>query len=153
MRTPITYYGGKQQLVSTILPMIPTHRVYCEPYFGGGAIFFAKGKSFCEVVNDINDRLITFYEVCQDEKMFVELMERVQQTLHSERYYKTAYQWWLDADRCYGNKVELDSYVERMGWQKKIMDMPLLCANRVTGGVRRKQEVMVYNYVIEPKLF
>ena len=48
-RTPITYYGGKQQLVSTILPMIPSHRVYCEPYFGGGAVFFAKGKSYLEV--------------------------------------------------------------------------------------------------------
>ena len=47
-RTPITYYGGKQQLVSTILPMIPSHRVYCEPYFGGGAVFFAKGKSYLE---------------------------------------------------------------------------------------------------------
>ncbi len=106
-RTPITYYGGKQQLVSTILPMIPSHRIYCEPYFGGGAIFFSKGKSYLEVINDNNDRLITFYEVCQDEKMFAELMERVQHTLHSERYYKTAYRFWLDPDRCYGNKVEL----------------------------------------------
>ena len=33
-RTPITYYGGKQQLVSTILPMIPNHSVYCEHYLG-----------------------------------------------------------------------------------------------------------------------
>ena len=106
-RTPITYYGGKQQLVSTILPMIPKHRIYCEPYFGGGAVFFSKGKSYLEVINDINDRLITFYEVCQDEKMFAELMERVRHTLHSERYYKTAHQWWLDPDRCYGNKVDL----------------------------------------------
>ena len=79
-RTPITYYGGKQQLVSTILPMIPPHRVYCEPYFGGGAIFFAKGKSFCEVVNDIDDRIITFYDVCQDEGKFLRLQQKIQNT-------------------------------------------------------------------------
>lgn len=107
MKTPITYYGGKQRMIGKILPMIPAHRIYCEPYFGGGAIFFAKGKSYLEVINDINDRLITFYEVCQNEKMFAKLMELVRQTLHSERYYKTAYQWWLNPDRCYGNKVEL----------------------------------------------
>ncbi len=107
MRTPITYYGGKQLLAETIINMMPSHKIYCEPFFGGGAVFFAKGKSYLEVINDINDRLITFYEVCQDEKLFAELMERVQHTLHSERYYKTAYQWWLDPDRCYGNKVEL----------------------------------------------
>ena len=107
MKTPITYYGGKQQLASVILGMMPSHKIYCEPYFGGGAVFFAKGKSYLEVINDVNDRLITFYEVCQDENLFAELQERVQHTLHNERYYKTAHLWWHDPDRCYGNKVEL----------------------------------------------
>ena len=55
MKTPITYYGGKQQLVPTILPMIPSHRLYVEPYFGGGAVFFAKKPSYLEVINDINE--------------------------------------------------------------------------------------------------
>ena len=94
MRTPITYYGGKQQLSSTILGMIPSHRIYVEPYFGGGAVFFAKGKSYLEVINDINDRLVTFYEVCQSDKDFPLLMDKVQHTLHSESYYKQAYDIW-----------------------------------------------------------
>ncbi|MEG1523377.1 MAG: DNA adenine methylase, partial [Bacteroidales bacterium] len=34
-RTPITYYGGKQKLVPTILELIPTHTLYCEPFSGG----------------------------------------------------------------------------------------------------------------------
>ncbi|MCC7452959.1 MAG: DNA adenine methylase, partial [Crocinitomix sp.] len=45
MKTPITYYGGKQKLVSLILPNIPQHTVYVEPFVGGGAIFFAKPPS------------------------------------------------------------------------------------------------------------
>lgn len=94
MRTPITYYGGKQQLASTILGMIPAHRVYVEPFFGGGAVFFAKGKSYLEVINDINDNLVTFYEVCQDEGLFPLLMDKIQHTLHSERSYKKAYEIW-----------------------------------------------------------
>ena len=66
MKTPITYYGGKQLLAPTIINMIPTHRIYCEPYFGGGAVFFAKEASWLEAINDINDRLMTFYEVLQN---------------------------------------------------------------------------------------
>jgi len=39
MRTPITYYGGKQKLSKLIVSLIPKHRMYVEPFFGGGAVF------------------------------------------------------------------------------------------------------------------
>jgi len=42
LRTPVTYYGGKQKMVRHILPIIPEHNLYCEPFCGGAAIFFAK---------------------------------------------------------------------------------------------------------------
>ncbi|MGE0566949.1 MAG: DNA adenine methylase, partial [Bacteroidia bacterium] len=41
MKTPITYYGGKQNMIKHLLEIIPTHTSYCEPFFGGGALFFA----------------------------------------------------------------------------------------------------------------
>ncbi len=82
MRTPITYYGGKQSMLNDIIPMIPKHKIYCEPFFGGGAVFFSKPVSYLEVINDTNDRLITFYEVMRDQ--FDELNEMIQNTLHSE---------------------------------------------------------------------
>jgi len=34
LKTPISYYGGKQKLVSTIFPLIPKHVMYCEPFVG-----------------------------------------------------------------------------------------------------------------------
>ena len=88
MKTPITYYGGKQQLASQIIAMIPTHKIYCEPYFGGGAVFFAKGASFLEVINDKNDLLITFYKQCMTN--FDALQQKIQTTLHSESEYNRA---------------------------------------------------------------
>ena len=94
MKTPITYYGGKQQLVKDILRMMPQHRIYCEPYFGGGAVFFAKGKSPVEVINDKDDRIITFYEVCQDRELFIQLQERIRHTLDSERLFMNAGEIW-----------------------------------------------------------
>lgn len=87
IRTPITYYGGKQNMLPKILPKIPPHKIYCEPFFGGGAVFFAKSPSYLEVINDTNDRLITFYEIMRDR--FDELSEMITTTLHSEAiYYK-----------------------------------------------------------------
>lgn len=107
MKTPITYYGGKQQLVPTILPMIPSHRLYVEPYFGGGAVFFAKNPSFLEVINDINGNLITFYYVVKQQLLFDHLYERVQETLHSEALYKKAKRIFFRTDPMVDSQVDI----------------------------------------------
>lgn len=88
MKTPITYYGGKQQMVPIILGMIPSHKIYCEPFLGGGAVFFAKGPSFLEVINDKNDLIITFYKQCMTN--FEELQQKIKITLCSESEHKRA---------------------------------------------------------------
>ena len=85
IKTPISYYGGKQQLVKVLLEMIPKHRIYCEPFFGGGALFFQKKPSYLEVINDINDNLINFYLQCQNN--FEELAAEIHKTLCSESQY------------------------------------------------------------------
>ncbi len=53
--------GGKQRLLQHILPLIPQHTLYCEAFFGGGAVFLGKPPSDLEVVNDIDGDLISFY--------------------------------------------------------------------------------------------
>lgn len=88
LKTPVTYYGGKQQLVKTILPMIPVHNLYCEPFAGGAAIFFAKQKSEVEVLNDTNRELINFYRVLQSD--FTSLEKEVMITLHSRDLHRKA---------------------------------------------------------------
>lgn len=88
MKTPISYYGGKQKLVSTILKLIPEHNLYAEPFVGGGAIFWAKGKSPVEVINDTNRELINFYQVVQRD--FVSLEKEVRITLHSRTMHQDA---------------------------------------------------------------
>lgn len=81
MKTPITYYGGKQRLLKYILPLIPTHTLYAEPFTGGAAVFFAKEPSSIEVLNDTNKQLITFYEVAKTD--FKRLQKKIGGTLHS----------------------------------------------------------------------
>lgn len=88
MKTPITYYGGKQTMLKHLLNLIPVHRIYCEPFFGGGALFFAKPKSEVEVINDKNGEVINFFKVIKSK--FPELQKEIQSTLHSRELYKNA---------------------------------------------------------------
>lgn len=88
LKTPITYYGGKQKLAGTIIEKIPEHNLYCEPFVGGAAVFFAKPPSNVEVINDTNSELINFYQVCQNR--FNELQSLVKVTLHSRRAHHDA---------------------------------------------------------------
>jgi DNA adenine methylase len=88
MKTPLSYYGGKQQLAKTILGLIPPHRIYCEPFLGGAAIFFAKKPSQVEIINDSNGEIINFYEVLQRD--FVSLEREVSISLHSRKQYRQA---------------------------------------------------------------
>jgi DNA adenine methylase len=56
----IAWPGGKTRMLKYILPAIPEHACYCEPFFGGGAVFFAHPQSHHEVINDINGELVAF---------------------------------------------------------------------------------------------
>ncbi len=89
LKTPITYYGGKQLMVKHILPNIPEHRTYIEPFCGGAAIFFAKEKSELEILNDTNRELINFYQVVQND--FVSLEKEINISLHSRDLHRKAW--------------------------------------------------------------
>lgn len=88
MKTPITYYGGKQKLAKLIVKNIPEHHLYGEPFVGGAAIFFEKAPSTIEVINDTNAEMINFYRVVQEQ--FVKLKDMVNITLHSRRSFDDA---------------------------------------------------------------
>ena len=60
--------GGKSKSVKKILPLIPKHDCYVEPFFGGGWIYFAKEPSRVEAINDVNGELINFFEVLRTKK-------------------------------------------------------------------------------------
>lgn len=75
-------------MIEHIIPLIPPHRIYVEPFFGGGSIFFAKGPSFLEVINDTNDNVVNFYRIMKTR--FPELKAEIDGTLFSESDYRIA---------------------------------------------------------------
>jgi DNA adenine methylase len=86
---PLKWHGGKQYLATKIVGLMPRHIHYVEPYFGGGAVLFAREpddsslfselhRGCSEVVNDINGRLINFWRVLQDEEKFRQFARMVE---------------------------------------------------------------------------
>jgi len=88
MKTPITYYGGKQRMLKHILPLVPEHSIYTEPFAGGLAVFFAKPKVKTEIINDSDSAIMNFYEVLQSD--FDELKAHILKTPYSRMVYKKA---------------------------------------------------------------
>ena len=88
MKTPITYYGGKQNMSKLIVSLIPDHNLYCEPFVGGAAVFFAKPPSPVEVLNDLNGEVVNFYQMCKSE--FNKLNKKIQATPHSRQLHREA---------------------------------------------------------------
>ena len=67
VRSPLSgWVGGKYLLSKTIVPMIPEHQCYAEPFAGAAWILFRKKPSPCEVLNDINGDVVNLYRVVQN---------------------------------------------------------------------------------------
>ena len=66
MRTPLTYYGGKQRLAAEIVSYMPRHIAYLEPFAGGGAVLFAKPRAERETLNDSDLTIMRFWRALRD---------------------------------------------------------------------------------------
>lgn len=81
MKTPISYYGGKQTMLKHILSLIPEHKIYTEAFCGGAAVLFAKRPVDAEIINDINMHITNFYWISK--AYYGELKTEIDKTLHS----------------------------------------------------------------------
>jgi DNA adenine methylase len=83
MKPALRYYGGKQKMITHILPLIPEHRVYVEPFAGGATVLFAKEKCQIEIINDLLDGVVIFYRVMKNKKKQKELFQMIHETPYS----------------------------------------------------------------------
>jgi DNA adenine methylase len=66
MRPPFAYYGGKVCLAHRIIELMPPHRVYIEPFFGCGAVLFAKPPVAIEIINDLDAGITSFFRCLRE---------------------------------------------------------------------------------------
>lgn len=77
MRPPFAYYGGKVGMAQRIVSLLPPHRVYLEPYFGSGAVLFAKPPAVNEIVNDLDGGVVAFFRALRDRPIELEQVCRL----------------------------------------------------------------------------
>ncbi|MCO5189262.1 MAG: DNA adenine methylase [Anaerolineae bacterium] len=66
INSPFKWVGGKSRLRKYIIPLIPKHTCYVEPFAGAAWVLFGKPPSQVEVINDIDQELITFFRVLKE---------------------------------------------------------------------------------------
>lgn len=83
-------------MCGSILPLLPPHKQYCEPCFGGGAIFFAKVPCEHETIGDIDEGVTGFFTILRDRGD--EFIELARLTEYNEALYNKCVTEWLDEE-------------------------------------------------------
>ena len=63
MKAVLKYPGAKNRIANWIIKYIPSHKVYCEPFLGSGAVFFNKKPCYNEILNDLDYDIYNFFKV------------------------------------------------------------------------------------------
>jgi len=94
MRSPIRWFGGKGKMTAKLLPLIPPHQTYVEPFGGGASLLFAKPPSPVEVYNDLDSGLVNLFRVLRDPEKFERFHQMALLTPYSrEEYYDCRATW------------------------------------------------------------
>lgn len=83
-------------MVKKLLPYIPEHTTYVEPFGGGASLLFAKEPSKVEVYNDLNSDLVNFFRVLRNRDQFHRLWEKCCLTPYSREEYYFCRETWQD---------------------------------------------------------
>ena len=102
----VKWAGGKNQLLSELLRLMPqNYNTYIEPFVGGGALFF-KIKPQKAIINDYNAELINVYRVIKYN--VEELIKSLKKHKNTKEYYYKIRN--IDRDK---NKYRLLSPIEK----------------------------------------
>lgn len=94
LRSPIMWFGGKGHMTAKLLPLLPPHAQYSEPFFGGGSLFFAKPPCPHETINDIDEGVTGFFRVLRDRGE--EFIRRAALTEYGEALYRDCRATWRE---------------------------------------------------------
>ena len=85
--------GNKGKIADKIQSYFPEHKIYIEPFFGAGGMFFNKRKSKYNIMNDLDCEVVNLFQVIQNNKTdFETAIEKM--PIHSGLldYWKTNYE-------------------------------------------------------------
>ena len=133
--------------VSALLrEVMPAHRVYCEPWFLGGEVFFRKRPSAVEFINDSDNRIMDFYMVVRSRPQ--ELAFLIESTLYSDTLVRLAddiYHGRVVSDELYRAwAVWMRYQTSRQGAMSWMKDTGLCLA---AGDIRPRSSLLLDGYL------
>lgn len=60
--------GNKKKIAKEIQKHFPEHKIYIEPFFGAGGMFFNKPKAKYNIVNDLDSDVFNLFQVVMNQK-------------------------------------------------------------------------------------
>jgi DNA adenine methylase len=121
----LRYPGAKWKIVDRLIPLIPEHKVYFEPFLGSGAVFFNKHPTKLETINDYDKKVYNFFDVLR--RYPSEFKRLIEHTPYSRLEYENAYiedddtdiekarKFFIIAWQGYGAKQQ-----HKTGWRRSI---------------------------------
>ena len=94
LKSPVSRIGGKYYLTTWLSQHIPGHTLFCEPFCGASHLLFSTSPSKVEILNDIDNYLVTFFEVIKNDTKRPELIKILNNMLYSRRLWQTTRMNW-----------------------------------------------------------
>ena len=89
-RPALKYPGSKFAAAKKILPLLPPHDYYVEPFGGGASILLQKAPCKIETYNDLSGDVVNFFRVLRDNPD--ELIRKIELTPFSREEFNLSYE-------------------------------------------------------------
>lgn len=96
-RPVLRYFGGKWLLAPWVIQHFPAHRVYVEPFGGGGSVLMRKDRAHAEIYNDLNSEIVNVFRVLQDRAGSKKLQRKLRFTPWAREEFDLSYEPSADA--------------------------------------------------------
>lgn len=101
----VKWVGGKRQLLDKILPLIPKHSTYVEPFVGGAAVLFELQPTKA-IINDYNHELINVYKIIKSNpEELINTLEKHRELNTKEYFYEIKS---LDRDPSFNTLTDIE---------------------------------------------
>lgn len=91
-RPVLPYFGGKWRIAPWVIDNLPPHKCYVEPFMGAASVLLRKPRcAGAEVLNDLDDEIVSLFKVLRDETRAGELIELLHRTPYALSEYLEAY--------------------------------------------------------------
>jgi DNA adenine methylase len=91
-RSVLRYFGGKWALAPWIIGLMPPHKVYVEPFGGGGGVLLRKPRAAREVYNDLDEEVVGIFRLLQNPAQCARLIRLLKRTPYARAEYQLAFQ-------------------------------------------------------------